>query len=255
MVTLRVKDVGFNYKSKEVIESVALSVDKGEILSLVGPNGAGKTTLLKCMNRLLVPHRGTIEVEGKDIQTMSRLELARSVAYVPQAEQLRFPITVFDTILLGRRPYIKWQPTQKDFDIVIAVIEQLELGELAMRDMNQLSGGERQKVIIAKAIVQEPKVLLFDEPSTYLDLKYQLKMMQFIRSLTETDNLCAVITTHDLNLALRFSNKLAVLKDGGIVVAGKPNILTEKVIHQVYEVKANVRWEDDKPFVVPLQAV
>lgn len=255
MVTLRVNDVGFNYKSKEVIESVALSVDKGEILSLVGPNGAGKTTLLKCMNRLLVPHCGTIEVEGKDIQTMSRLELARSVAYVPQAEQLRFPITVFDTILLGRRPYIKWQPTQKDFDIVIAVIEQLELGELAMRDMNQLSGGERQKVIIAKAIVQEPKVLLFDEPSTYLDLKYQLKMMQFIRKLTETDNLCAVITTHDLNLALRFSDKLAVLKDGGIVAAGKPDILTENVIRQVYEVKANVRWEGDKPFVVPLQAV
>lgn len=255
MVMLNVKDLECRYGSQTVIHSVNLQVDRGAVLSLVGPNGAGKSTLLKCINGLLQPSRGTVEIEGKPIQARSRMDLAKTVAYVPQSESLRLPITVFDTILLGRRPYVNWRPKQEDLDIVQSAIEQLELGDLALRDLNQLSGGERQKVIIAKAIVQEPKVLLFDEPSTYLDLKYQLKTMQLIRDLVDEKRLCAVIVTHDLNLALRFSDQLAVLHAGTIAISGGPDLLTEEVIRQVYEVRAHVRQEEAKPFVVPLNAI
>lgn len=255
MVTLSASGLGFGYKSKEVFQAVDLTVDKGQLLSLVGPNGAGKTTLLKCLNGLLTPSEGTVKIEGKDIRKLSRLELARSVAYVPQAELVRFPVTVFDAILLGRRPYLNWRPRTEDLQMVSSIIERMELTELAMRDMNELSGGERQKVIIAKAIVQEPQIMLFDEPSTYLDLKYQLKMMQLIRDLVNERQLCAVITTHDLNLAVRFSDRLAVLKSGRLLVSGPPDILTEQVIRDVYEVRARVREEENKPFVVPLQAI
>lgn len=249
------KDLEFSYKDKTVIKSVNIEVCKGQILSLVGPNGAGKSTLLKCMNGLLKPTKGIVEIDGKYIEKYSSVELARSVSYVPQAEPAAFPITVFDAILLGRRPYLNWYPKQSDLNIVTDVIKRMGLEKLAMQDINKLSGGERQKVIIAKAIVQEPKILLFDEPSTYLDLKYQLTMMQFIRELVDEKKICAIITTHDLNLALMFSDQLAVLKDGRIFAAGAPSILTEDVVREVYEVQSHIHTQDNKAFVVPLKAM
>ncbi|MDR2485793.1 MAG: ABC transporter ATP-binding protein [Treponema sp.] len=236
-----------------MFKDITLEALGGQILSLVGPNGAGKTTLLKCIDRLLLPKSGAIRINDRDIAELSRSELAKQVAYVPQAAFASFPITVFDTILLGRRPYLNWKPARRDIDMVMDIIERMELTDLAMRDLGELSGGERQKVIVAKAIVQEPQVLLFDEPTTYLDLKYQLKIMQFIRDLVDEKRLCAVITTHDLNLALQFSDRLAVLKGGAIVTEGDIHILTEEVILQVYEVEAHLHYHQEKPFMIPLK--
>lgn len=252
---LSVQNLGFRYGDKAVIQDVDLRVNRGAILSLVGPNGAGKTTLMKCINRLLEPTHGSIEWNGIPISRLSRLELARTMAYVPQAEPLRFPMTVFDTILLGRRPYLNWRPGKIDIDIVYSMIERLELEELTLRDMNELSGGERQKVIIAKALAQEPQLLLFDEPNTYLDLKYQLTMMQLIRDLVDEKQISAMMITHDLNLALRFSDQLAMLDKGHLVAEGGPDILTEELIRQVYEVNARIRQEGNKPFMVPIASL
>jgi iron complex transport system ATP-binding protein len=164
-------------------------------------------------------------------------------------------MTVFDTIMLGRKPYLNWSPRKRDFDMVSDVIEQLELTDMAMRDINQMSGGERQKVAIARAIVQEPKVLLFDEPTTYLDLKYQLRIMQFIRELVSRQKVCSVITTHDLNLALQFSDRLAVLKDGALVAEGDTAIMTEDLILDVYGVEAHLLYNDNKLYIAPVRAV
>jgi iron complex transport system ATP-binding protein len=255
LVTLSIKNLGFAYKSEPVIHGINLEADKGQILCLVGPNGAGKTTLLKCLNHLLKPTEGYVEVEGRDPGGFSPRELARTIAYVPQAGPTGFPITVFDTVLLGRRPYLNWRPKQEDIDAVVEVLERMELSAFAVRDMNQLSGGERQKAIIAKAIVQDPKIMLFDEPSTYLDLKFQLKIMQFIRELTDRKGICAIVTTHDLNLALRFSDKVAVLKNGGIALFGPPDVLTEEIILLVYDVEAHIHRDTKSPFVVPVRAV
>ncbi|WP_148257228.1 ABC transporter ATP-binding protein [Treponema primitia] len=234
---------------------ISLDACEGEILSLVGPNGAGKTTFLKCINRLLVPTAGRVTIHNQDVAGLKRSELAKLAAYVPQAATPTFPITVFDTILLGRRPYLNWRPGERDLDMVSDIIDRMDLGSLAMRDLGEISGGERQKVIVAKAIVQEPKVLLLDEPTTYLDLKYQLKIMQFIRDLIDEKHICALITTHDLNMAMQFSDRLAILKDGGIVSMGNTGILTEEVILQVYGVEAHLQQYMEKPFMIPLKAV
>ena len=254
-MTLQIHEMSFSYKTKAVFRGIDLQVDKGEILSLVGPNGAGKTTLLKCVNRLHEPTGGKALIDGRNIQSMKRSELAKAVAYIPQAAPTSFPITVFDTVLLGRRPYLNWKPSQGDVDMVLDVLQRLELSDLAMRDLNELSGGERQKVILAKAIVQNPQIMLFDEPTTYLDLKFQLKIMQFIRDLVDERQICAVVTTHDLNLALQFSDKVAVLKDGAIMTSGSPDVLTEDVILHTYEVIARVHQEEGVPHVVPIKAV
>ncbi|MDR0568738.1 MAG: ABC transporter ATP-binding protein [Spirochaetaceae bacterium] len=255
MVTLNVDNLSFGYKSRNVFTGITLEAKGGQILSLVGPNGAGKTTLLKCIDRLLIPKEGAVLINRRNIAELSRSDLAKLVAYVPQASLPGFPITVFDTVLLGRRPYLNWKPAQRDMDMVTNIIERMDLADLAMRDLGELSGGERQKVIVAKAIVQEPQVLLFDEPTTYLDLKYQLKIMQCIRDLIDEKRICAVVTTHDLNLALQFSDRLAALKDGAIVREGDIRILTEEVILQVYGVEAHLHRYREKPFMVPLKSI
>ncbi|MDR1247256.1 MAG: ATP-binding cassette domain-containing protein [Clostridiales Family XIII bacterium] len=252
---IRVENLSFAYGGVEVFHGIDFTVGEGQILSLVGPNGAGKTTLLKCLNRLLEPSSGIVAVAGKGVKTLSRLELARTVAYVPQASLAIFPMTVFDAIMLGRKPYLNWSPRKRDFDMVSNIIDQLELTDMAMRDINQMSGGERQKVAIARAIVQEPKILLFDEPTTYLDLKYQLRIMQFIRDIVREQNICSVITTHDLNLALQFSDRLAVLKDGALVAEGDTAIMTEDLILDVYGVEARLLPNDDKLYMAPVRAV
>ncbi|MHB9292544.1 iron complex transport system ATP-binding protein [Hollandina sp. SP2] len=255
MVTLQVEDISFSYQTREVFSRIRLDARGGQMVSLVGPNGAGKTTLLKCINRLLPLKEGTVRLDGRDLSKLSRTELARCTAYVPQAAVSSFPITVFDTVLLGRKPYLNWKPQQQDLDLVMGMIERMELTSLAMRDLGSLSGGERQKVLVAKAMVQEPRLLLFDEPTSYLDLKYQLKIMQFIRDLIDEKQICALITTHDLNLAMQFSDRLVVLKDGTIAAEGSPAILSEGLILQVYGVEASLQHYQDQPFMIPLRAV
>ncbi|MDR1069803.1 MAG: ABC transporter ATP-binding protein [Gracilibacteraceae bacterium] len=254
-MTLQVKNLGFSYKRHDVFRGVSFEVDEGMILSLVGPNGAGKTTLLKCVNRLLPPKTGAVTVMGRAVQTLSRLELARSIAYVPQASPPPFPMTVFDTVLLGRRPYLNWRPRRRDVDLVAEIITRLGLSDMAMRDVNELSGGERQKAVIARAIAQEPKILLLDEPTTYLDLQYQLRIMGFLRELVDEKGLCVVFTTHDLNLALQFSDRMAVLKDGVLVAEGGTGILTEDVILRVYGVEARLLRSGGRPYMAPVRAI
>jgi iron complex transport system ATP-binding protein len=255
LVTLQVEGISFSYQAREVFSRISLDARGGQLVSLVGPNGAGKTTLLKCINRLLPLKEGTVRLDGWDLSKLSRAELAKCTAYVPQAAVSSFPITVFDTVLLGRKPYLNWKPQQQDLDLVMDMIERMELTSLAMRDLGSLSGGERQKVLVAKAMVQEPRLLLFDEPTSYLDLKYQLKIMQFIRDLIDEKHICALITTHDLNLALQFSDRLVVLKDGIIAAEGSPAILSEGLILQVYGVEASLQHYQDQPFMIPLRAV
>lgn len=255
MVTLDLMGLSFQYKTQPVFQDVTLSAKGGQILSLVGPNGAGKTTLLKCINRLHTPSAGKIHVNGKDVHDMTRLELARKVAYVPQFDQAKFPISVFDAVMLGRRPHLEWRATQKDLDAVFDILCRMDIDNLANKSLDQMSGGERQKVMLAKAIVQEPDVLLLDEPTTFLDMGYQLKIMQFVRDLVDQQQICAVITTHELNYALHYSDSIAILKDGKIIANGAPEMVTSETIREVYGVEANIRQENGRPFLVPIRAV
>ncbi len=247
---LRVSDVTFEYDSRPVLEDVSLAVDAGEVLGVVGPNGAGKSTLLQTLNRILTPKAQAISVDGTPIEALSRDALAKTMGYVPQRDEEGFPSTVFDTVLMGRKPYIDWTPDEADLEQVRSVIARLGLEALAMRDVQSLSGGQRQKVLIARALAQDPEVLLLDEPTSDLDLYHQLDVLDVIREQA-ADGIAAVMAIHDLNMAARYSDKLVVLKDGQVYASGGPEILTEGTLEAVYEVEATVRTDGDHRVILP----
>ncbi len=250
---LEIKGVQFSYKSTSVLKNISLNVGEGEVLSLVGPNGSGKTTLLKCMNRILKPKKGTIFLEGKDIGKLKARELARFSGYVPQSAHSFFPLTVFDTVLLGRIPHLNFKISDRDKETVFAVLTLMGLEEMAFRTFNELSGGERQKVLVARALSQEPEVLLLDEPTSNLDLRHQLEVLSIIVDLAKGRGLSAVMAIHDLNLASRFSDKIVMLKDGVIYAAGKAReILNSQNIREVYGVDTTINNDSGRPYVIPL---
>jgi len=255
MVKISIKDLSFRYKSSKILDDLNIIVDDAEILGLVGPNGSGKTTLIKCIDRILKP-RGSILLEGREVQAMEQQGIARLIGYVPQSSSTPLATTVFDTVLMGRRPHIRWRVSDADLDKVAETLELLNLQQLAMRDFSELSGGQRQKVLIARALAQEPAVLLLDEPTSNLDMKHQLDVMETISSLVKERGISVVMAIHDLNLAARFSDKLVMLKKGIVYAAGTPNdLLSERNISDVYGVEALVMRSLDKPWIVPLRSL
>ncbi|GMQ59239.1 ABC transporter ATP-binding protein [Vallitalea sediminicola] len=248
---LSVQGLEFSYPSNKVLEDISFSIQKGECIAILGTNGTGKSTLLKCINRILKPQKGTVLINKSDIQKLSQIELAKRIGYVSQSNQ-SFRTTVFDTVLIGRKPYIKWDVTEKDFDIVNSAIEMLELQKHALRYIDELSGGELQKVIIARALAQEPKILMFDEPTSSLDLKNQLEVINIIKNVVESKKISALVTIHDLNLALRFADKFILLKEGKIYAAGGIEIMTSENIEFVYSVPVKVEKLNSKMVVVPI---
>ena len=240
MVKLKIKDVSFSYGSVKALENVSLTLKDGEILSVIGPNGSGKTTLLRCINGLLKAETGVVMVDDIDIRRLSRIEIAKLMGMVPQLEDRRFPITVFDAILVGRRPYMGWKPSLKDLEIVSGILESLGLKELALRSLSELSGGEFRKTLIARALAQEPKVLLLDEPTNHLDLKHQVEVLNLLRKQVRSKGLCAVMAMHDLNLAIRYSDKILMLNHGKVYAAGTLDIITQENIKTVYGVEVEL---------------
>lgn len=238
-MNLEVRGIGFRYRSHEVLRNLSFEVRPNEFIAILGPNGVGKTTLLRCLNALLRPTDGSVLVEGRDLLSMSRLEIAREMAYVAQrTEPVR--LTVFDAVLLGRRPHIGLSPAPHDLAVTEAIIARLGLSGLALRFIDELSGGELQKVAIARALVQEPQVLLLDEPTSSLDLKNQLELLGLVRAVVREHGIAALMTMHDLNLALRFADRFILMKDGRIHAAGGPEVVTADEVREVYGVPVTV---------------
>lgn len=255
MVDITIKGLTFSYNSHRILDDLNLVIENSEILSLVGPNGSGKTTLIKCIDRILKP-RGSILLDGLELEKMSRQEVARQIGYVPQSSSTPLATTVFDTVLMGRRPHIGWRVANSDLDKVAEVLERLHLEDLAMRDFSQLSGGQKQKVLIARALAQEPAVLLLDEPTSNLDMLHQLEVMETVSSLVKEKKISAVMAIHDLNLASRFSDKLVMLKEGKVYAAGEPKALLSKSnISRVYGIEAMVLNALGRPYIVPLRSL
>lgn len=248
---LSVKDLAFDYPSRSVIKNIDFSIEKGDFLAVLGVNGAGKSTLLKCINRVLKPHTGAVYIENDEAFKLSRRELAKRIGYVAQRNE-NIRTTVFDAVLLGRKPYIQWEASKNDLEIVHDALLALDLTEYALRYLNELSGGEQQKVVIARALVQKPELLLLDEPTSSLDLKNQLEVAKIIKKVVKEQQMAAVVTMHDLNLAIRFADKFLLIKNGEIFAAGGIEVMTTENIENVYSVPVTINKIGEIPVVIPV---
>jgi len=248
---LQVEGVSFRYNSAAVLNGISFQVRAHELTAILGPNGAGKTTLLRCINRILKPESGTVLIEGRELAHASAREVARQVAYVAQSDEPG-RVTAFDAVLLGRKPHIGWNVSRHDLELAHAALHRLELEPLALRYTDQMSGGEYQKVRIARALVQEPTVMLLDEPTSSLDLKNQLAILRLLRGIVKGHHMCAVMSMHDLNTAFRYADNFLFLKNGAILAAVDRGGITGGIIEEVYGVPVSIRWHQDHPVVLPM---
>ena len=250
---LSLQNVCFQYAGRSILDDVSMALGSNRIAAICGPNGVGKSTLIKCINRILKAD-GHILLDRSDVRRMSIRQLARCVGYVPQAITIVFSVTVFDMVLMGRRPHMGWRQSGTDEDKVIDILKLLDLEALAMKDFNEISGGQQQKVIIARALAQEPEILLMDEPTSNLDLRHQLEVMEIVRRLASDKHLSVIMAVHDLNLASRYADTIIMMKDGKIYCAGDSrSVLTPDNILAVYGVIAEVRQAHGYPFVLPIR--
>lgn len=250
MVTLEVNGLSFRYPALDILNKVSFMVEKGDCIAIMGMNGAGKSTLLKCINRVLKKTCGDVSVEGECIDGISQRELAKKMSYVVQRTSFA-NMSVFDTVLLGRKPYIVWDTTRSDHEKVRDVLKTMSLDKFALRNVNNLSGGEAQKVSLARAIVQETDIMLLDEPTSNLDMKNQLEVISMIKKIAKEKGIAAVVTMHDINLALRFADKFIFLKDKEIYTVGGEECVTSKTIREVYDVEVKVVVVDNMRIVIP----
>ncbi|MDO9536809.1 MAG: ABC transporter ATP-binding protein [Thermoplasmata archaeon] len=240
---LEINGIDFHYDSVKALEEITFEVNEGEVLGIIGPNGSGKSTLLRCINRVLEPKIGSVLIDGENISGLDRREIARNIGVVPQSSTIHFPFTVFDIVLMGRTPHLGRldRETSKDLEIAKNAMTITNTLHLTDRPIDEVSGGERQRVIIARALAQEPKILLLDEPTLHLDINHQLEIIELIKRLARKNRLIAVLVSHDLNLANRYSDRLILLRSGRIFSIGKPeDVVTKENIREVYNIEVDI---------------
>ncbi|MCD1295707.1 ABC transporter ATP-binding protein [Methanocella sp. CWC-04] len=247
-------NVSVYYGKHKALEDISFDVSSGEIVSLVGPNGSGKSTMIKCMAQIHKPSKGKIYLDDRDISKISLKEVARLIGYVPQNFHYLFFSTVMETVLLGRKPHITWSISPRDLEIVQNALNDMGISDLAGKFMDQLSGGQKQKVHIARALAQEPKLFLFDEPTSNLDLKHQMEVLEITSRLAKEEGSSLIIALHDLNLAFNYSDRVVMLRGGKIFAQGKPgDVLTPENIKEVYDVDTLQIKSDYGTHIVPIK--
>ena len=247
---IQVENLSFSYGSHSILRNVSFFLEQGECVAVLGNNGAGKSTLVSCISRLRRPSSGSVLIDGVPVSQMTRNELAQQVSYVAQKNELARS-TVFDAVLLGRKPHMKWGPSDVDYDVAEHALRAVGMEDCRLRYMNQLSGGEQQKVMLARAIAQEPKLMLLDEPTSSLDPRNQYESMELIRHCAHDHHIAVLVVIHDLNLALRFCDRFLFLKDGAVFASGGQEAVTSENIQAVYGMEATVEQFDGIPMVIP----
>ncbi|WP_135606016.1 heme ABC transporter ATP-binding protein [Methanococcoides sp. NM1] len=237
---LEIKDLSVSYGSRKILNNLNISAEKGEFLGIIGPNGSGKTTLVKAIINVLKPESGDITLNGRSIKHMSSTEIARHIAVVSQVFSINFEFAVKDIVMMGRTPYIKGKECHEDFDIVEESMKKTKTDFLKDRMVTQLSGGELQRVIIARALAQQTDILLLDEPTSHLDITNQIDILNLVKKESRKGKLIIAVV-HDLNLAAYYCDKIALLRDGKLMSLGTPaEVLTPEIIGKVYNLPVEV---------------
>jgi ABC-type cobalamin/Fe3+-siderophores transport system ATPase subunit len=253
---LKINGLSAAYGSRLVLHNVSLEVNSGEVLALIGPNGAGKSTLVRAVSGVIPIQSGQVRTNGDVFAALSPMQRARYLAVVPQAVSLPAAFTVWETVLLGRTPYLGFlgQPSRKDEDLARGALERVSALALADRRVGELSGGEQQRVLLARALCQSTPILLLDEPTAHLDLQYQVSLLEIVTDLAHRDKLAVLIALHDLNLAARYADRIALMVAGQITALGTPaQVLRPDLIEAAYCLPVQVVKHPfmDVPWVLP----
>jgi ABC-type cobalamin/Fe3+-siderophores transport system ATPase subunit len=253
---LKIQNLSVNYGPRRILHDISLDVKSGEVLALIGPNGAGKSTLIRAVSGVIPMAGGSVRTDENDFASLSPIQRARYVATVPQAVSLPPAYTVWETVLFGRTPYLGFlgQPSQKDEDIARQSLGRVSTLPFVDRRVGELSGGEQQRVLLARALCQSTPILLLDEPTAHLDLQYQVSLLELVQELAHKDDLAVLVALHDLNLAAHYADRIALMVAGNIKAIGKPeDVLKQKLIEEAYCIPVHVVKHPflDIPLVLP----
>jgi iron complex transport system ATP-binding protein len=255
-MNLQLNNLKFDYPGVPVLKNISFEVKTRQIIALVGENGTGKSTLLKCINRILEYQKGAILINGRDIKKLRRKEIAKYIAYLPQKTFYNYPFTVFDIVLAGRYPHMVAETSLQSEKEVWNTLKIFNLENIAIRNFDQLSGGQQKEVIIARAMAQKAKFLLLDEPTNDLDIRHRLKVMEVIKKSVRENDISAFLTLHDLNLAARYADRIIMLHNGMIFADGtSEEVLTSENIAEVYRVKVSINKTNGYLHIVPVSPV
>ncbi len=251
---IKFNDMSFAYGDVKVLNDISLSIGTSELTCILGPNGVGKSTLMYCMNKLLEPTSGSVTIDGRDIKEIPLRDMAKIMSFVPHAEEAVFSMSVMDTVLMGRHPHSGLNMTSKDMRIAAENIKLLGIESLSMREFDELSAGQHQRVMIARGLTQEPQFLLLDEPTANLDVKYQMLVMKPLKAIARIKKTAVVVICHDLNVTSMYADRIVLLGPGGRIYAdGKSDeVLTEEMIKTVYGIDAKVTTLQDHPHIALL---
>ncbi len=251
-IEIEIKNMDFGYdKDSKVLENINLHLKGPQFVSIIGPNGVGKSTLIHCINRILNPTAGEVLVNGKNVSEYSLRDLSKIIGYVPYKSSGTFPMNVIDAVLMGRNPHAGWRTTTEDLMIVEETMKKLDIEDLAERNYNELSAGQHQRVLLARGLVQKPSILLLDEPTSNLDVKYQLGIARILQKLTREDGIMVIMISHDLNIASKYSDNIILLNERRIWAIGKPkDVITIENISNVYDVDCDVMDVEGWPMVI-----
>lgn len=234
---LSLKRVGYRYGSQWALRDISLEMSSGELVGVLGPNGSGKTTLIKVADRILEPREGTVSLRGQPIQAYNRMRLAREIAMVPQENHFQYAFSSLEVVLMGRFPRMGLFQFEGEEDLAVALeaMESAHCAELAERPIDQLSGGEKQRVMIARALAQEPKLILLDEPTSFLDLRFKKEIFELLSSLKKERGLSLLTVSHDIDLSARYCDRIVLLDRGNVYAEGRPGeVLTAQNVEAVY---------------------